>query len=136
MNRRVWSYGLLTVGFLLSSVPSAQADGLRVVTHRFDTATQMLLANEINESGEPFAEALGYNLDDLDPFLPGNPDVTAYTLGIENYEYSRYQLGNRDHPFRNRPAHDVGASGSQGRCHGTAGFRWFADRCSQWLQRG
>lgn len=93
MNRRVWSYGLLAAGFLLSSVPSVQADGLRVVTHRFDTATQMLLANEINESGEPFAEALGYNLDDLDPFIPGSPDVTAYTLGIENYEYSRYQLG-------------------------------------------
>jgi hypothetical protein len=53
----------------------------------------MLLANEINESGEPFAEALGYNLDDLDPDVPGVPDDTAYVLGIENYEYSRYQLG-------------------------------------------
>jgi len=57
------------------------------------TADQMLLANEINESGEPFAEALGYNLDKLDPDVPDKPDATAYTLGIENYEYSRYQLG-------------------------------------------
>lgn len=65
-----------------------------VVAGRFDTATQMLLANEINESGEPFAEALGYNLDDLDPFQAGVPDDQAYVLGIENYEYSRYQLGN------------------------------------------
>ncbi len=69
------------------------AAGLKVITNKYDTASQMLLANEINESGEPFAEALGYNLDDLDPFIPNSPDKTSYTLGIENYEYSRYQLG-------------------------------------------
>ncbi len=62
-------------------------------THFYSTADQLLLANEINESGEPFAEALGYNLDDLDPFVLNSPDSVAYTLGIENYEYSRYQLG-------------------------------------------
>ncbi len=65
----------------------------RISTDRYVTIDQMLLANEINESGEPFAEALGYNLDDLDPEVPGSPDDRAYTLGIENYEYSRYQLG-------------------------------------------
>jgi len=65
-----------------------------ITTDLFITADQMLLANEINESGEPFAEALGYNLDDLDPNVAGSPDDTAYVLGIENYEYSRYQLGN------------------------------------------
>ncbi len=59
----------------------------------FKTADQMLLANELNESGEPFAEAIGYNLDLLDPMVPNQPDSTAYTLGIENYEYSRYLLG-------------------------------------------
>jgi hypothetical protein len=53
----------------------------------------MLLANEINESGEPYAEALGYNLADLDPLRLYLPDSVAYTLGINNYEYSRYQLG-------------------------------------------
>lgn len=62
-------------------------------TSRFFTHEQMFLANEINESGEPYAEALGYNLDDLDPFVANHPDAIAYTLGIENYEYSRYQLG-------------------------------------------
>lgn len=62
------------------------------VTH-YVTRDQMLLANEINESGEPFAEALGYNLDDLDPMVLNAPDSVSYTLGIENYEYSRYQLG-------------------------------------------
>ena len=62
-------------------------------TSVYYTVEQMLLANEINESGEPLAEALGYNLDDLDPFNPNQPDSISYTLGIENYEYSRYQLG-------------------------------------------
>ncbi len=62
-------------------------------TDLYKTSEQLLLANEINESGEPFAEALGYNLDDLDPFVLNSPDSIAYTLGIENYEYSRYQLG-------------------------------------------
>ena len=62
-------------------------------TDYFSTRDQMLLANEINESGEPFAEALGYDLDELDPMVLNSPDSIAYTLGIENYEYSRYQLG-------------------------------------------
>lgn len=62
-------------------------------TSIYKTLGQMLLANEINESGEPFAEWLGYNLDDLDPAVPNKPDSISYTLGIENYEYSRYQLG-------------------------------------------
>ncbi len=62
-------------------------------TNLFSTRDQMLLANEINESGEPFAEALGYNLDLLDPAVLDSPDSIAYTLGIENYEYSRYLLG-------------------------------------------
>jgi hypothetical protein len=59
----------------------------------FKTADQMLLANELFESGEPFAEALGYNLDDLDPMVLNTPDSISYTTGIENYEYSRYLLG-------------------------------------------
>lgn len=58
----------------------------------FNTADQMLLANELFESGEPWAEALGYNLDDLDPFVPNVPDQFSYNTGIESYEYSRYLL--------------------------------------------
>ncbi len=59
---------------------------------KFNTAEQMLLANELNFSGEPFAEAIGYDLSVLDPMKLNLPDSTAYTLGIENYEYSRYLL--------------------------------------------
>ncbi len=76
---------------LVSSLTQAQVQITN--TDTYYTRDQMLLANEINESGEPFAEALGYNLDDLDPFVLNTPDSISYTLGIENYEYSRYQLG-------------------------------------------
>jgi len=62
-------------------------------TDQYVTAYQLFLANEINESGEPFDEEIGYNLDDLDPMVLNSPDSISYTLGIENYEYSRYQLG-------------------------------------------
>lgn len=78
---------------LMLALFTAQAQ--LVVTNKsiFRTADQMLLANELFQSGEPFAEELGYNLDDLDPMLPNLPDSIAYTTGIEGYEYSRYLLG-------------------------------------------
>ncbi len=82
---------LLTFLLISSAVLLAQVQITN--TSIYKTADQMLLANEINESGEPYAEELGYNLDDLDPFILNSPDSIAYTLGIENYEYSRYQLG-------------------------------------------
>jgi len=78
---------------LLLAVPVLQAQVVVTSTDYFSTRDQMLLANEINESGEPFAEALGYDLDLLDPMVLNQPDSTSYTLGIENYEYSRYLLG-------------------------------------------
>ncbi len=82
----------LFLGILLtSSVINAQVE--ITSTDFFSTRDQMLLANEINESGEPFAEALGYDLDVLDPMVLNQPDSISYTLGIENYEYSRYHLG-------------------------------------------
>jgi hypothetical protein len=85
---------LLMISVLMTASISIAHAQIRITdTSKYDTATQMLLANEINESGEPYAEAIGYDLDALDPMVPGFPDQTAYALGIENYEYSRYQLG-------------------------------------------
>ena len=83
---------LILISLMLATT-AMQAQVVITSTNRFITRDQMLLANEINESGEPFAEALGYNLDVLDPMVLNAPDSIAYTLGIENYEYSRYQLG-------------------------------------------
>jgi hypothetical protein len=81
---------LLTI---LLAVSISQAQVVVTSTNYFDTRDQMLLANEMFESGEPFAEELGYDLDELDPMDLNNPDSISYTLGIENYEYSRYLLG-------------------------------------------
>ncbi len=78
---------------LILSVSIMRGQVVITSTDNYVTRDQMLLANEINESGEPFAEALGYDLDQLDPMVLNTPDSIAYTLGIENYEYSRYQLG-------------------------------------------
>jgi hypothetical protein len=78
--------------FITASVFS-QEQVIVTSTDYFNTQDQMLLANELFESGEPFAEELGYDLDLLDPFVLNSPDSTSYTLGIENYEYSRYLLG-------------------------------------------
>jgi len=85
-------FAFVILGFvLLSSVTFGKVTITN--TDNYSTIGQMLLANEINESGEPYDEAIGYNLDDLDPFNRFSPDNTSYVLGIENYEYSRYQLG-------------------------------------------
>ncbi len=85
---------LITLLFsILFAASVLQAQVEITSTDKFVTRDQMLLANEIFESGEPFAEALGYDLDLLDPMDLNNPDSISYTLGIENYEYSRYLLG-------------------------------------------
>ncbi len=82
----------LTIAFMAIAFQT-NAQVVITDTDHYITKDQMLLANEINESGEPFAETLGYDLDDLDPMVLNQPDSISYTFGIENYEYSRYQLG-------------------------------------------
>ncbi|HEB61987.1 MAG TPA: hypothetical protein ENI82_02440, partial [Bacteroidetes bacterium] len=93
MKKKIY-FGLVPVlMILLISISTGFSQITITNTTDYRTMEQMLLANEINESGEPWAEALGYNLDDLDPMVPNQPDSISYTLGIEAYEYSRYQLG-------------------------------------------
>ena len=93
MKKKIY-FGLLpTLMILLVSISTGFSQIKITNTTDYRTMEQMLLANEINESGEPWAEALGYNLDDLNPMVPNQPDSISYTLGIEAYEYSRYQLG-------------------------------------------
>jgi len=79
--------------FFWAHLPPISAQVVIQDDNTYDTTSQMLMANEMFESGEPFAEALGYNLDNLNPMILNVPDSLAYTLGIENYEYSRYNLG-------------------------------------------
>lgn len=93
MKKKVQLIFMIIVVLLI--IMSNQLISQLTITNTTDyiTMEQMFLANEINESGEPWAEALGYNLDDLDPMVPNQPDSISYSTGIEAYEYSRYQLG-------------------------------------------
>jgi len=80
------NYLLLVASLLIAATALPATAQITITdTDHYDTESQMLLANEINESGEPYAEAIGYDLNLLDPFNPGFPDQTAYALGIENY---------------------------------------------------
>ena len=91
MNLKNYFLGMMLFGMIGMSV-NAQAQLTIQNDSIFKTSHQMLLANELFQSGEPFAEALGYNLDNLDPMTPNSPDSISYTTGIEGYEYSRYLL--------------------------------------------
>jgi hypothetical protein len=59
-----------------------------VTNYNFDTAGNMLAYAEFELSGEPLAEALGLDLDLLDPQKVNKPTAFDYTAGVESYEYS------------------------------------------------
>lgn len=67
----------------------AQAEvSVKVVDELFYPADSMLAYTEFELSGEPLAEALGLDLDVLDPNALAQPTEFDYTAGIESYEYS------------------------------------------------
>jgi hypothetical protein len=104
--RVVMSVGLASVlAFLSGCGASEQAASTNQVTsgkaeekkqgitvpvkdYTFDTAGNMFAYAEFELSGEPMVEALGLNLDVLDPAKVDQPSVFDYTAGIESYEYS------------------------------------------------
>jgi hypothetical protein len=59
-----------------------------VKDYTFDTAGNMFAYTEFELSGEPMVEALGLNLDVLDPANVDKPTHFDYTAGVESYEYS------------------------------------------------
>lgn len=61
---------------------------VEVIDKQFDTAGSMLAYTEFELSGEPLAEALGLDLDVLDPARLNEPTAFDYATGIESYEYS------------------------------------------------
>nr|WP_235355907.1 hypothetical protein [Aneurinibacillus migulanus] len=65
-----------------------QAVSVPVKDYTFDTAGNMFAYAEFELSGEPMVEALGLDLDVLDPAKVDKPSVFDYTAGIESYEYS------------------------------------------------
>jgi len=73
------------VGTALAAQPNTR---VAVVDKAFDTAGGMLAYTEFELSGEPMAEALGLDLDVLDPNIVNQPTAFDYAAGIESYEYS------------------------------------------------
>lgn len=92
MNLKNYSRRISILILSIFSISQLNAQLVIENDSNYNTAYQMWLANELFESGEPFAEALGYDLDLLDPMVPNEPDSVSYTTGIEGYEYSRYLL--------------------------------------------
>jgi hypothetical protein len=60
----------------------------KVIDNTFITSANMLAYTEFELSGEPLAEALGLDLDILDPYEKDQPTQFDYVTGIESYEYS------------------------------------------------
>ncbi|MCP4326755.1 MAG: hypothetical protein GY787_33990 [Alteromonadales bacterium] len=67
---------------------AALAATVKVVDKTHAPAASFLAYTEFELSGEPLAEALGLDLDLLDPNLVDQPTAFDYAAGIESYEYS------------------------------------------------
>ncbi|GGX66135.1 hypothetical protein [Saccharospirillum salsuginis] len=79
----------LVTGTLIISASATGAQTLvEVIDHRHDPAGSFLAYTEFELSGEPLAEALGLDLDVLDPDAVDQPTRFDYITGIESYEYS------------------------------------------------
>jgi len=61
---------------------------VQVLDKSMDVAANMLAYTEFELSGEPLAEALGLDLDTLDPNWINQPTAFDYVAGIASYEYS------------------------------------------------
>ena len=80
-----YSLVLMTVSSFSQAAPSFTT---KVIDNTFITSANMLAYTEFELSGEPLAEALGLDLDILDPFEKDQPTLFDYVTGIESYEYS------------------------------------------------
>lgn len=80
-------YSALFIGLTVTSLASAQTT-VNVVDATHNPAGNFLAYTEFELSGEPLAEALGLDLDVLDPNAVNKPTAFDYTAGIEAYEYS------------------------------------------------
>ncbi len=61
---------------------------IKVLDKTLHPASNFLAYTEFELSGEPLAQALGLDLDMLDPHLAASPTAFDFAAGIESYEYS------------------------------------------------
>ena len=83
----VWKTGI-TLAMALFTIHVIAQPNVQVVDKRMHVAGNMLAYTEFELSGEPLAEALGLDLDTLDPNALDQPTAFDYATGIESYEYS------------------------------------------------
>ena len=77
----------LTASIALATVAHAELQ-VKVLDTTHNPASNFLAYTEFELSGEPLAEALGLDLDILDPNAVNKPSAFDYAAGIESYEYS------------------------------------------------
>jgi len=68
--------------------PTINATQVNVIDKTLNPASNFLAYTEFELSGEPLAEALGLDLDMLDPTIAASPTAFDFAAGIESYEYS------------------------------------------------
>ncbi|WP_369599923.1 hypothetical protein AAIA72_08645 [Hahella sp. SMD15-11] len=80
----------LVLGVVLGTMAGTAGAEARVevLDKHLDTGGAFLAYTEFELSGEPLAEALGLDLDVLDPNVRDKPTAFDYVAGIESYEYS------------------------------------------------
>ncbi|OUS30297.1 hypothetical protein A9Q99_07450 [Gammaproteobacteria bacterium 45_16_T64] len=77
----------LSLAMAATGIANAQTT-VNVVDPSHSPASNFLAYTEFELSGEPLAEALGLDLDTLDPNAVNKPTAFDYAAGIEAYEYS------------------------------------------------
>jgi len=102
MQKRLIGTTLVTA-LLLANQAFGGTAVVKVIDKKTDTAGSMLAYTEFELSGEPLAEALGLDLDVLDPSITNTPTAFDYTAGIESYEYSEEAMYALDYQSKMGP---------------------------------
>lgn len=77
-----------SAGWMTAALAEGPTARVTVTDPGFDTGAAMFAYTEYELAGEPLAEALGLNLDVLDPDQANAPDPFDFSAGIEAYEFS------------------------------------------------
>lgn len=85
---RVGVAGLMCSALSLAAPALAAPASVKVTDPSFHTGAAMFAYTEYELAGEPLAEALGMDLDLLDPDQANQPDPFDFSAGIEAYEFS------------------------------------------------